>query len=134
MRLFVEYASKSSKRLRIDTSDYRTDSTTVRQIKEKTEDFFGIDLRQRDDVKLVLVYAGCELKEEWVLSEMAIPTCSTLKAELQSILDPDFYCHVSFKKERVVLYQTGLDPKKSTVLDLRITLSNLVGLPLSIFR
>ena len=133
MRLFVEYA-RSGKRLRIDTSDYRIDNTTVRQIKEQTLDFFKIDLKQKENVKLVLIYAGCELKEEWILSEMAIPTCSTLKAELRSILDPDFYCHVKFKREKIALYETGLDPKKSTVLDLRITLSNLIGLPLSIFR
>ena len=41
---------------------------------------------------------------------------------------------LKFKKDKINLYDTGLDPRTSTILELRIFLSNLIGLPLSIFR
>lgn len=131
MRLFIEY-SKSSKRLKLDTSD----RITVGELKSKAADFFHLDLRESvtEYAKFIMIYAGCELQEDWILQDIAIPTCSTLKCDLVTKLEPDFHCLVKFKKEKLDLYETGLDPLKTTILELRIFLSNLIGLPLSIFR
>jgi len=131
MRLFIEYP-KSTKRLKLDSSD----RVSVAHIKSKAADFFHLDLRDiaKDYIKFVLIYAGCELQDAWILHDIGIPACSTLKCDLVTKLEPDFYCLVKFKKEKVSLYETGLDPRRSTILELRIFLSNLIGLPLSIFR
>ena len=46
----------------------------------------------------------------------------------------DYFLYVKFKKETMCLYDTELDPYDSTIFELRIYISNLLGLPLSIFR
>ena len=46
----------------------------------------------------------------------------------------DYFLYVKFKKETMCLYDTELDPYDSTIFELRIFISNLLGLPLSIFR
>ena len=48
---------------------------------------------------------------------------------------PDYYVHVKFQKETINLCNTNLDSDgEATVFELRIFLSNMLGLPLSIFR
>lgn len=47
---------------------------------------------------------------------------------------PDYYVYVKFQKQTINLNSTNLDPNEAYVFELRIFLSNLLGLPLSIFR
>ncbi len=132
MRLFIEY-SKSIKRLKLDISD----SVSVALIKLKAAEFFELNLSdlEKNSLKFVLVHAGCELQDAWIVRDIEIRDCSTLKCTLINKIDPEFYCIVKFKKEKINLYDTGLDKAgHSTILELRIFLSNLMGLPLSIFR
>ena len=130
MRLFIEYL-KYTKRLRIDTSE----KASVKEIKSKAEAHFNIDITGSfKDVTHVLRYAGCDLNDDWLLKDVAIPTCSTLKYVVQPKNKPDFYAFVEFKNNEVKLCDTGLEPRVSTVLDLRVYISEFMGLPLSIFR
>ena len=128
MIIFINY---SSSRLKVNVNE----KTLVQDVKAIAEEHFHIDTSSRNfqEVKLVLTYGGCELKDEWLFHTIPIPNCSILKCELAFKKQPDFYVYVKFKKKFIELYNTDLDAK-CRILELRILLAKIIGLPLSVFR
>jgi hypothetical protein len=83
---------------------------------------------------LSLTFGGCDLHDEWALNDLPIPESSIIKCQLVLRNTPDYYVFIKFKNEMLKLYSTNLNPYNNTIFELRILISNMIGLPLSIFR
>jgi hypothetical protein len=132
MRYTISFAENPQKRLNINV----TNSQTVRQVKQLAEDFFKINTSTTGvgKARIVLEYASCDLRDDWILNDLSIPIGSTIKCYTIEEPEPDFYVFVKFKRERLLLYDTDIDPTEATVFELRVYLSKWLGLPLSSFR
>jgi hypothetical protein len=131
MKLFIHH-SESNQRLEIDIKK----DQTVKEIKEIVEEHFQIDTTSTDGLQIraiVLQYAGSELNEDWILNDLTIPTGSTIKCFVKVEPIPDYFIYKKFNKELIPVYDTGIDTD-STILEMRVYISNLIGFPLTTFR
>ena len=131
MRLFINYI-ETNKKLELDIIE----NQTVQDVKNLLEDHFKIDtsVTGLGKKRIVLEYAGCDLSDSWILKDLAIPIGSLLKCMIREVKEPEFIVFIKFRKEKVKIFDTELNPMQSTILELRVYLSNLFGYPLSIFR
>ena len=126
------YHPESSKRFMYDVKE----GQNVEHIKEIVENHLKIDTSNTllIEKKIHLYYGVCELKDEWIFTDLIIPIGSSIKCLVKNHAIADFYCFIKFKNETLELYDTNFDPNENIVLELRIYISNLIGLPLSVFR
>jgi hypothetical protein len=131
MRYTISYA-ESSRRLRLDVLR----SQCVRDVKQIVEEYFKINTSGTGVgvMRIGLEYGSCDLKDEWMLTDLSIPIGATIKCVVREDKEPDFVVFVKFRKERLLLFDTGIDPIEATVFELRVYLSKWIGLPLSSFR
>jgi hypothetical protein len=131
MRIHFYYKDSKNK-LILDVKEHQN----VKEIKRILEDSFKIDTSNNDTERkrVVLEYAGCDLKDDWILNDLAIPVGMQVKCFTVDEKESDFVVHVKYSKETLTLYNTELDPSQSTVFELKLILSDLLGFPLSIFR
>ncbi|PAA49504.1 hypothetical protein BOX15_Mlig021153g3, partial [Macrostomum lignano] len=113
---------------------------TVGAIKQIIKDRFKIrvDQVQLGDINferntLVLAYAGGELDDRWVLSDMGIKPGSTLRAYVKEETDPVLYLRLCYNEEMVPILDR-LNLTGFPVSALRSMASRRSGLPVGIFR
>lgn len=131
MKLFFHH-TETNKRLEIDVHH----GQTVRDVKLILEDHFKLDTSssETEEKRIVLEYFGSDLNDNWILNDLTINPGSTIKCMVKEEKISEFHVFVKFQKERLKLFDTGMDPEESYILEFRIYLSKLLGLPLSIFR
>ncbi|KAL3319885.1 ankyrin repeat and ubiquitin domain containing 1 [Cichlidogyrus casuarinus] len=133
MRFFVTFEGE---RTAVDVPRGRT----VFKLKQFVRNHFNInenraqmgDENQERPV-LVIMYAGSELHDAWVLSDLVIPTGSTLKALIKEELDPLLYFDIVYDKHTVPILDR-LRIRDFSVMDLRRMISTMTGLPVGVFR
>lgn len=131
MKLFFKYSNKN-KKLCLNVSQ----DQTVRDIKLILKDHFNIDSKtnETDLKKFILEYNCTELNDKWYLTDLAIPIGSTLRCYTNIEINPELFVFVKFQKKTIKIFEPEFDAEKWLVLEIRVLLQNLIGLPLSIFR
>ncbi|PAA84842.1 hypothetical protein BOX15_Mlig010110g1 [Macrostomum lignano] len=113
---------------------------TVADIKQIIKDRFKIrvDQVQLGDINferntLVLSYAGAELDDRWILSDMGIRPGATLRAYVKEETDPVLYLRVGYSEELMPILDR-IKLLNYTVASLRGMASRRTGLPVGVFR
>jgi hypothetical protein len=131
MKVFIRHI-ETKQSLEIDVKS----DQSVGDLKRIVEEKFKLDTSSNgsEDCRIVLQYAGCDLADDWIINDLAMPVGTSIRCFLKNEKVPDYIVNVKFKKETFKLFDTGLDPDESKVFELRVRLSNYLGLPLSVFR
>ncbi|GFR68252.1 protein ANKUB1 [Elysia marginata] len=79
---------------------------TVHQLKETIQDKLGIsvDLYRQDKKVLVISYAGSDLGDDWVFSDLGIVPGTTIKIQLREEVKPVLYIRCSHSQETISVY------------------------------
>ncbi|XP_059141688.1 uncharacterized protein LOC131929467 isoform X2 [Physella acuta] len=108
---------------------------TIHQLKEMIKEKLGIsgDLYKQDKKVLALSYAGAELGDHWVFSDLGILHGSSIKIQLKEEVKPALYIRCSHSLETVPVYEDiGITHRK--MCEIRSIASMKSGLPVGIFR
>jgi hypothetical protein len=129
MRYFIYYLPKDSMRL-IDVSE----NILVDDILTLVKKVFGLDIEDSHETEssIVLSYNGSDLKPKWYLSDLSIPSGSTIHCLYREKKVTDLYIHCSFNKQIFKLFDSSIT-NEETIRTIRKTISNRLGLPLSTF-
>ncbi|CAG5121697.1 unnamed protein product [Candidula unifasciata] len=108
---------------------------TVRELKAVVREKLGMseDVIKRDNKLLVLSYAGGDLEDTWVFSDLGLLPGTTLKIQLKDNIQPVLYIRCSHNQETINVFDdlTLTDGRISLVRSLASARS---GLPVGIFR
>ena len=132
--MIIVFDLESNRKLHLEL----TDGQTVRSIKEIAIKHFMLNLIQVESyhVRAVLEFNGADLNDDWIFSDLNIRNGSTVKLYSKKEKIPDYLIYVRFKKEFLKMVDTNLTNSNTDayVFELRVQISNILGLPLSIFR
>lgn len=132
--MIIVFDLESNRKLQLEL----TDGQTVRSIKEIAIKHFMLNLIQVESyhVRAVLEFNGADLNDDWIFSDLNIRNGSTVKLYSKKEKIPDYLIYVRFKKEFLKMVDTNLTNSNTDayVFELRVQISNILGLPLSIFR
>ncbi|RUS71372.1 hypothetical protein EGW08_020868, partial [Elysia chlorotica] len=108
---------------------------TVQQLKETIQNRLGIsvDLYRQDKKVLVISYAGSDLGDDWVFSDLGIVPGTTIKIQLREEVKPVLYIRCSHSQETISLYD-DITIAHSYLDKIRNMASMKSGLPVGIFR
>ena len=110
---------------------------TVSDIKSILREKFDLDTAQNEDgnndILMVIRYAGSNLEDEWVFSDISIPHGATLRCELRENVKPylEVFCSYSGDKIR---FTDEFDVWDTKVSDLKSMITEKTGLHVSVFR
>ena len=133
MRVFVMCRSD---RIQLDVGE----GELVSEVKEKVRTAFRLDPDQgptgvdaKDKQILCLTYAGAILEDYWFITDLGIPSGSTLKVKLKEETNPSFFLHCSYN-DRIhpVYHQINFHVADGNTL--RGIASRSTGLPVGVFR
>lgn len=125
----IERKLNESKRVKLELDS----KLKVKEIKQQLVNLFNLQsLLLSKNFNLYLKLHGTELKDEWSIQH--IPPGSTVKCYVDAIRITDYYVYILFQKRILELINSKFDPQKTLVIELREHLSNLLGIPLSVFR
>ena len=122
----IFHHKESNNRIKVEIKSKQS----LKDIKLMIENALGIDTSHNR--KLFFKYAGADLKEENNLQY--IPDGSVIKCYVDQIKKIDFLVYVMFQQQVLELINTNFDPFYTLVIELRIFISDLIGIPLSVFR
>ncbi|KAK3084830.1 hypothetical protein FSP39_019824 [Pinctada imbricata] len=111
--------------------------SSVGEVKRMFQDKLNIhiDEMNRKDLKiLVLHYSGADLDESWCFTDLGIPAGSTIRVVMKEEVQPALYIYCTFNQETIEIVDKDLNVPLMDVEDLRTTVGNKSGLPVSIFR
>jgi hypothetical protein len=131
--MIIVFDIESNRKLQLELLD----GQTVKSIKDIAIKHFMLNLIQIESyhVRAVLEFNGADLNDDWIFSDLNIRNGSTVKLYSKKEKIPDYIIYVRFKKEFVKMVDTNLAYNKDAyVFELRVQISNILGLPLSIFR
>lgn len=130
MRYFVLYKKE---RYSVDVNK----GDSVREIKDLLRKKFDLDAvenyEESRDVTLLLSYAGSNLENEWVLSDIALQTGSTLRCVVQQKIKPYLRVYCTYSSETIT-FTEPFDVFETKVSDLRTMITDKTGLHVSVFR
>ena len=110
---------------------------TVREVKDLLRKKFNLDTVKNhegtSDVSLQLTYAGSNLEDEWIFSDIAIQTGSTLRCTLQQKVKPYLHVYCVYSTETIT-FTKPFDVYETKVADLRTMISDTTGIHVSVFR
>ncbi len=98
---------------------------------------FALKLEPNENQALYLNYAGKNLKDDSIILHLNLPAGSIVKYYIDSldlIKITDFCIYIQFQKRIIELNDAHFDPEHTFVFEIRLYLSNRMGLPLSLFR
>ncbi|KAM8953147.1 protein ANKUB1 [Pelodytes ibericus] len=107
---------------------------TVDDVKQMIKDSFHIQLSDDKHGRrfLELQYAGGVLRDEWVLTDVGITLCSTIKCLLKEEDKPALYVYNAVTKEKVpIMEDIGL--LTTTISRLKTLISMKCGFPVSVY-
>ncbi|XP_028908382.1 protein ANKUB1 [Ornithorhynchus anatinus] len=107
---------------------------TVQTLKLMIKDYFHVPLCEDKQGRkyLELIYAGAVLKNSWVLADVGVTTCSTLKCIVKEEDKPVLYVYNAATQETIpIMGNIHLVGKK--VAYLKTLISQLSGFPVSVF-
>lgn len=131
MKFFFKYSNEKTK-FCLNVSE----NHTVHDVKLILKDHFKIDSKssETESRKFVLEYKNTQLNDKWYFVDLGIPIGSTLKCYINIEKHPELYVYVKCLKSTIKIFEPEFDVDKWSVLEIRVILQNLTGLPLSIFR
>ncbi|KAL4223430.1 Ankyrin repeat and ubiquitin domain containing 1 [Mactra antiquata] len=119
-------------RVAIDVPIGSTVGEVKKMIQVKLNIFFD-ELVKQDKKVLVLSYAGSDLGDTWVFTDLGIVPGSTVKVCMKEEVKPVLFVKCSHSGE-VIEIMDDYDVERMLVDDLRTVVSKKAGLPVSIFR
>ncbi|XP_053316072.1 protein ANKUB1 [Spea bombifrons] len=107
---------------------------TVQEVKQMIKDAFHIQISDDRQGRrfLELQYAGGVLRDDWVLADVGITVCSTIKCFLKEEDKPALYVYNAVTNERVPV-MGGVYLMSTTVSRLKTIMSLKCGFPVSVF-
>ncbi|CAH2247131.1 ANKUB1 [Pelobates cultripes] len=107
---------------------------TVRDVKQMIKDSFHLQLSDDKQGRrfLELQYAGGVLRDEWILTDVGITLCSTIKCFLKEEDKPALYIYNPVTKEKVTI-MGDISLLSATVSRLTTLISLKCGFPVSVF-
>ncbi|CAF1299160.1 unnamed protein product [Adineta ricciae] len=84
--------------------------------------------------RLSLMYNSTELQPHWFLEDVQIQFGATVRCMVKEDRIPDYRLFLPIRNETFDVFDSGMHPTETTVLQLRIVASHKSGLPLSAFR
>ncbi|XP_053567694.1 protein ANKUB1 [Bombina bombina] len=114
--------------------DNQTRSTThMPDFQTFQEDYFHIQLSDDNQGRmfLELIFAGGVLRDEWVLTDIGITVCSTIKCVLKEEEKPVLYVFNAVTKEKIPI-KRDISLLTTTVSRLKTLVSLKCGLPVSV--
>ncbi|XP_076434899.1 uncharacterized protein LOC143274838 [Babylonia areolata] len=108
---------------------------TVRDVREMIQILLNISVDQykHDKKVLVLSWAGSDLQDPWVFSDLGIVPGSTIRVNLKEEVKPVLHIHCSHSQDTISLYD-NLVIGHMHLDELRSLVSRKTGLPVGIFR
>lgn len=130
MRYFVLFSPTNTVRT-IDTDQ----DLCVNDVLDMVKKDFGLHFEPPGPQERVLVlnFDGCDLKPKWKLKEIPIPTGSILRCLFRRCPTPYLHVHCSYSRKILKFFESAVN-LQMTVGDVRIRISNELGIPLSLFR
>lgn len=129
MRYFIYYPPKKAIRL-IDVAEH----VLVEDVLQLIKDEFGLNMQDSgpEETSIVLNYNGSDLKPEWSLTHLSIPSGAMIRCIYREIKAADLYVHCGFNKQILKLFDASIT-LDTTMLEIRKKISKKIGLPLSTF-
>lgn len=121
-----------NERVAIDVPIGSTVGEVKKQIQVKLNIYFD-DLVKQDKKVLVLTYAGSDLSDSWIFTDLGIVPGSTCKVCMKEEVKPVLFVKCSHSGE-VIEIMDDYFVEKMLVDDLRTMVAKKAGLPVSIFR
>ena len=112
------------------------DSDTVGNLKGLLRDQYSLNLKSSgdsEDVILKIVYAGSQLQDDWIISDIGIFPGSVLQCFLESRDKIYLRAYASFSK-RTYDFTTPLSVDETTIEDLKGMVQDISGIPVSMMR
>ncbi|CAL1543021.1 unnamed protein product [Lymnaea stagnalis] len=108
---------------------------TVHELKEKIKEMLGIsgDLYRQDKKVLALNYAGSDLGDSWVFSDLGLLPGTNIKIKLKEEVKPVLYIKCSHSQETLSVYE-DMSITQMKMDQIRSIASTKSGLPVGIFR
>jgi hypothetical protein len=110
------------------------DTTRVEEILELIQK--QLTLQMNDNIVretlIVLNYNGCDLKPNWTLSQLSIPSGAILRCFHRKQQTAHLHIHCGFNRKILRLFDAKLS-MDTTIGTLRCQVSDILGLPLSLF-
>ncbi|KAL8576067.1 hypothetical protein ACOMHN_001417 [Nucella lapillus] len=108
---------------------------TVKEVREMIEDLLNISVDQykHDKKVLVLSWAGSDLQDPWVFSDLGIVPGSTIRVNLREEVKPVLHIRCSHSLDTISLYD-NLNIGHMHLYELRSLASKKTGFPVGIFR
>jgi hypothetical protein len=129
MRYFIFYPPTKSIRL-IDINE----NVLVEDILKLAEKEFNLNMQDSgpSEKSIVLNYNGSDLKPKWSLADLSIPSGSIIRCIYREVKAADLYIHCGFNKQILKLFDSTITIE-TTISTIRKKISELSGLPLSVF-
>ncbi|XP_071116073.1 uncharacterized protein [Haliotis cracherodii] len=108
---------------------------SVRELKQMIQGRLNIpmDVYRHDKKILVLTYAGADLGDDWMFSDLGIVPGTTVRIQLKEEVKPVLFINCSHNNETIHVVDT-LTIGQTPVEELRSLAAKRSGLPVSIFR
>ncbi|XP_038607438.1 protein ANKUB1 [Tachyglossus aculeatus] len=127
MRIFVAFEGV------FESFDASPDDT-VQAVKLMIKDYFHVPLAEDKQGRkyLELIYAGAVLKNSWVLADIGITACSTLKCTVKEEDKPVLYVYNAVTQDTIPI-MGNIYVVEEKVSYLKTLISQLLGFPLGVF-
>lgn len=129
MRYFIYYPPTKAIRL-IDVRQ----SVIVEDVLELVKKEFGLNIEDSgpSETSIVLNYNGSDLKPQWSIADLSIPSGSIIRCLYREQKAADLYVHCGFNKQILKIFDPAITID-TTLGNIRKLISEKLGLPLSTF-